>query len=338
MEQLELLGMALGLAALSGINLYLAVFATSLALNMGWLTLSEPYNSLQVLDHPLILGVSLVLYLAEFGVDKVPWLDSLWDAVHTAIRPLGGALLGLTALGEIHPTLQVLAALCCGGVSLTTHSAKAGLRLLVNTSPEPVSNSVVSVGEDLAVASLLVLVFQYPLLALTLVIVFLALFIWLAPRLLRHILQTLRFIFFKLTSPGSETPAPKKPSTHLPLKVRQALTPGQPTSEAIAWALPVIIGQVPKCQRNGQAWLVCMDGTRRLGLIVGQKPMIWLETQTLEVSWRQRMLFDELTLFDRQSRKGLVLRLYPQQRGELAYVIEDLTKPDVKPVRETNSR
>lgn len=324
--------MALGLAALSGLSLYLSVFATSLALNMGWLALSEPYTSLQVLDHPLILGASLVLYIVEFGADKVPWLDTLWDALHTAIRPLGGALLGLVALGDIDPTLQVLAALCCGGVALTTHSAKAGLRLLVNTSPEPFSNSAVSVGEDLAVAGLLVVVFQHPLLALALVVLFFILFVWLMPPLVRHVIQTLRFVFFKLTSVGKGERPATKPSTHLSLAVRKFLGEAEAGRGDISWALPVVVGQAPRRKSNSQGWLVRLEEPGRIGLLVGRKPVLWFEARHLEVTSHQRMLFDELTLFDRVSRDGITLRLYPHQRGVLAFIKDDLTRPAIEPL------
>ena len=101
-----------------------------------------------MLADPWIIGVSGILFLLEFFADKIPWVDSTWDAVHTFIRPIGGTLLALAALGEIDPALTVVAALLSGGTSLITHSAKAGSRLLINMSPEPVSNIVASVGED----------------------------------------------------------------------------------------------------------------------------------------------------------------------------------------------
>jgi len=148
MEILSTLGIALGFAALSGVNLYLTTLMAGLAIRFNWLDLATQYENLSVLADPWIIGISGVLFLLEFFADKIPWIDSTWDAVHTFIRPLGGTLLALAALGEIDPTLTVVAALLSGGTTLITHSAKAGSRLLINMSPEPVSNIVASIGED----------------------------------------------------------------------------------------------------------------------------------------------------------------------------------------------
>src|SRR4029434_2921786 len=98
MEQLQLLGIALGLATLAGLNLYLTVFATGLAVQMHWITLAPQYQSLSILAHPAIIIISGVLFVLQFFADKVPWVDSLWDHVHTVIRPIGGALLAVRSL------------------------------------------------------------------------------------------------------------------------------------------------------------------------------------------------------------------------------------------------
>ena len=148
MEILSTLGVALGFAALSGVNLYLTTFLAGLAIRFNWLDLASRYDSLNVLSNPWIIGVAGALFLVEFFADKIPWIDSAWDGIHTFIRPVGGALLALAALGEIDPSMTVIAGLLSGGTSLITHSAKAGTRLLVNMSPEPVSNIVTSLGED----------------------------------------------------------------------------------------------------------------------------------------------------------------------------------------------
>ena len=148
MEILSLLGVALGFATLSGINLYLTTCLAGLAVRFNWLDLAGKYESLQVLDNPWIIGISGLLFLLEFFADKIPWVDTSWDAIHTFIRPVGGCLLALAALGEIDPVLTVIAALLSGGTSLLTHAAKTGSRMLINMSPEPVSNSVASLSED----------------------------------------------------------------------------------------------------------------------------------------------------------------------------------------------
>src|SRR5712691_12345021 len=125
MEKLDLLAVALGLAALAGINLYLTVFATGLAIHFHWITLAPAYQSLEVLGHPVIVTVAGILYFLEFFADKIPWIDSAWDAVHTFIRPIGGALLAIQVLGHSTPTFDVLLVLLAGGTSLVTHTAKA---------------------------------------------------------------------------------------------------------------------------------------------------------------------------------------------------------------------
>ena len=147
-EILEQLGIALGLASLAGINLYLTVLVTGLAIRFEWVSLAAQHESLAILGNEWIIGVAGVLFLVEFFADKIPWVDSAWDSVHTVVRPAGGILLALAALGELDPVVSVIAALLFGTVSLTTHAAKAGGRVLVNLSPEPVSNSATSLAED----------------------------------------------------------------------------------------------------------------------------------------------------------------------------------------------
>lgn len=162
MEILEMLGMALGLGALAGINLYMTVFVTGLALRMGWLELSDQYVDLSILENPWILGTAGVMFLAEALADKIPWVDSTWDAIHTAIRPVGGTFLAIAALGELDPVASVIGGLLCGGASLVTHTAKAGTRMMINASPEPVTNIVASTTEDIFVLGGLGLIAYYP--------------------------------------------------------------------------------------------------------------------------------------------------------------------------------
>ncbi len=148
METLSLLGVALGFATLSGINLYLTTFLAGMAIRFNWINLADKYESLAILANPWIIGVAGILFIIEFFADKIPWIDSSWDAIHTFIRPVGGTLLALAALGEMDPAVAVIAALLSGGTTLITPAPKAGSRLLINMSPEPVSNAVASLGED----------------------------------------------------------------------------------------------------------------------------------------------------------------------------------------------
>jgi hypothetical protein len=135
MDVLETLSVALVLATLAGINLYLTVFVTGMAVQFGWVLLPTHLHDLSVLGNPWVIAISGALYLLEFFADKVPWVDTANDALHTFIRPLGGALLAVLALGEADPAVKVIAALLAGGAALTAHAAKAGARLMANVSP-----------------------------------------------------------------------------------------------------------------------------------------------------------------------------------------------------------
>jgi hypothetical protein len=162
---LELLALAGSLSLLAGWRLYATTFATGLALRFNWFDLPQQLHALDVLANPWVLAASGAAALAELFADKIMWLDSAWDSVHTLIRPLGGALLALGVLDPQDPALAVATFLLGGGASLLSHGAKAGTRALVNTSPEPFSNIAVSTAEDVATAGGLWLVAQYPLVA-----------------------------------------------------------------------------------------------------------------------------------------------------------------------------
>ena len=203
METLSLLGVALGFATLSGINLYLTTFLAGMAVRFNWLDLAEKYESLDVLANPWIITIAGVLFLLEFFADKIPWLDSSWDAVHTFIRPIGGTMLALAALGEMDPVVSVIAGLLSGGTSLLTHATKAGSRLLINMSPEPISNSVASVSEDGLVIGGLGLMAFAPAVAF---FVFLAVVIF-AIWLLRKMWGSIRMGWAALRQRKSENPS-----------------------------------------------------------------------------------------------------------------------------------
>jgi len=162
MGTIELLGLAGSVSLLAGWRLYLCVFATGLAMRTGWLELPDRLDMLAALANPWVIGAAFVGLVAEFFADKVAWLDSAWDAVHSVIRPLGGALLSLAIVDAQDPAWQAAAFLLGGGGALLSHGAKASARALVNASPEPVSNVVVSTGEDVATGGMLALAFASP--------------------------------------------------------------------------------------------------------------------------------------------------------------------------------
>jgi hypothetical protein len=162
----EILGLAASVSLLAGWRLYLCVFVTGLAMRSGWVDLPGHLDALGALANPWVLGVSFVGIVAEFFADKVAWLDSLWDAAHSFIRPVGGALLALAIVDAQDPAWQVLVFLLGGGGALLSHGAKAGARTVVNASPEPVSNIAVSSVEDVATGGMLALAFTNPVVAL----------------------------------------------------------------------------------------------------------------------------------------------------------------------------
>ncbi|PKP93430.1 MAG: DUF4126 domain-containing protein [Alphaproteobacteria bacterium HGW-Alphaproteobacteria-16] len=162
MSAVEIIGLAASVSLLAGWRLYLCIFAVGLAMHTGWVELPHQLKALDVLANPWLIGVAGVGAVAEFLADKVMWVDSAWDAVHTVIRPLGGALLALAIVDPSDPTWQVAALLLGGGGALLTHGAKASGRAVVNASPEPVSNAVVSTGEDILTGGLLLLALANP--------------------------------------------------------------------------------------------------------------------------------------------------------------------------------
>lgn len=179
----EILGIAASMSLLAGWRLYLVVLATGIAMRTGAVPLPEHLAGLQVLANPWVLGVAGVGAFCEFFADKVAWVDSIWDAVHTFVRPIGGAMLALAIVDPADPATQAIAILLGGGGALLAHGGKAGARAVVNTSPEPFSNVAVSSVEDVATAGLLWLAYEYPyaaggialgLLALTIVLLVLA--------------------------------------------------------------------------------------------------------------------------------------------------------------------
>ena len=185
MNTIDLLGSAMGLGLLAGIRLYATVFCLGAAIRLGWFEPNPALSHLAVLAQTPVLLLSGAGFVVEFLADKVPWLDSLWDSVHTFIRPIGAAALAVTALGAFDTTTTVMLALLSGGVAFTGHTSKAATRLAVNHSPEPFSNWALSFAEDLAVPAGLWIVFQHPALALGIASAFILIFLWLSPKLFR---------------------------------------------------------------------------------------------------------------------------------------------------------
>jgi len=163
MELLTILGRTLGFSLAAGVNLYATVAVLGLSARYGWVDLPEQFKAF---DHPWIIGAAATLYLIEFVADKIPWVDTVWDSVHTFIRPVGGALIAVAALGEASPLVVGVIALLGASVAAGSHATKAGTRVAINTSPEPFSNWAASLAEDGLVVALSFLTLKFPLLAL----------------------------------------------------------------------------------------------------------------------------------------------------------------------------
>lgn len=194
MDWLHSVALGAGLAWASGIRLYAVLFLAGLLARLGYLDLPP---ALDVLQHPLVLGASAVMALAELAADKVPGFDSFWDAVHTFIRIPAGAFLAAAALGQADPVWVAAAAILGGAIASGSHFAKAGGRALINTSPEPFSNWIASIGEDLLVPAGFIAAIKAPLAFLALLVLFSIAAVWLLPKAFR----ALRKILARLVGP-----------------------------------------------------------------------------------------------------------------------------------------
>ena len=187
MKTLTLLGTVTGIALFAGIRLYATVLTVGLCLRYGLLHLPQELASLSVLAHPYVLVAAGVCAVMEFLADKVPWVDSLWDAVHAFLRPAGAALIAFAVVGRLDPATEIAVILLCGGVAFSSHSAKAGARLFVNQSPEPFSNILLSLCEDVVAVGGSYAAVAHPLAILAVVAAFLGLFALLARRIYRRL-------------------------------------------------------------------------------------------------------------------------------------------------------
>jgi hypothetical protein len=191
MSALELVALASSVSLLAGWRLYFVTLATGLAMKFGWVAMPEQLRGLDVLASNWVVGIAAVGALAEFFADKIAWVDSAWDAVHSFVRPLGGALLSLAIIDSGDPAFQIGSFLLGGGAAFMAHAGKAGARAVVNASPEPFSNVAVSTGEDIATGGLFALAIANPIAAALVALILVLLSLWLilaARRLMRRFL------------------------------------------------------------------------------------------------------------------------------------------------------
>ena len=205
MGTIEALSLAMGTAWTSGINLYATVAALGIANRLELVHLPQ---NLEVLSHPGVIAVACIMYLIEFFADKVPYLDTGWDALHTFIRVPAGAILAARSLGDMNPALELMAVLAGGSIALVAHGAKATTRLAINASPEPFSNWLASVTEDVTVFGSIWLMFNHPIVMMVLVLVFLALVVWLVPKIYRLAKRGFQALRNKMRGVKPDQPAP----------------------------------------------------------------------------------------------------------------------------------
>jgi Domain of unknown function (DUF4126) len=183
-EWITTLGTAMGSAWLSGINLYATVVTLGLLERFGLVKLP---GGLTMLGEWWVIGLAGILYLIEFIADKIPAVDTAWDALHTFIRVPAGAVLAASAFAEFDPAVMIAATIMGGGIALSSHGTKAATRLAANTSPEPFSNIALSLGEDALTFGSAVLLAFYPVVILIVVVIFLIIALWLLPKIFRAV-------------------------------------------------------------------------------------------------------------------------------------------------------
>ncbi|MFT7413721.1 MAG: hypothetical protein ACI9FO_000374 [Methylophagaceae bacterium] len=186
MDAVNIIALSMGAAWASGINLYATIVLLGY---MGMTGNIDLPPDLEIITDPMVMGAAGLMYCVEFFADKIPGVDSGWDTIHTFIRIPAGAMLAAAAIGDVTPAIALTTALLGGTLAAGSHVTKAGTRLLINTSPEPLSNWTASIGEDLLVIGGLWAALNHPALFIIGLIVFIMLMIWLLPRLWRLIKQ-----------------------------------------------------------------------------------------------------------------------------------------------------
>lgn len=206
------IALTMGSAWASGINLYATIGVLGLLGSSGNIVLPE---TLTVLQNPLVIGAAVLMYFVEFFADKTPGVDTGWDTIHTFIRIPAGVMLAAGAVGEVNPAIVVAAGILGGTISATSHTIKAGSRVLINTSPEPFTNWAASIAEDIGVIGGLFVALHYPALFLVLLVLFIILSIWLIPKLWRGICLIFAKIktLFTTAPPATEHPPSPPPSS-----------------------------------------------------------------------------------------------------------------------------
>ncbi|MEO0448261.1 MAG: DUF4126 domain-containing protein [Verrucomicrobiota bacterium] len=317
---LDQLAVALGFATLAGINLYLTSFVTGLAIHFNWVVLAERYEELSVLGEWPVLCVTGALLLTEGLADKIPWVDSVWDAFHSLVRPVGGGLLAISTLGATQPEFDVIIALVAGSTTLVSHGFKAGTRLAVNHSPEPFSNGAVSLAEDAAVFGGLALMAVNPRILAVACFLFLLFAIVSFPRIFRR-LKGFYWLLFqnffgikRMESTAGHT---------LPAVYAQAISEATPGGQ-INWEVPVLVsrgGELP----GVRPWLmghlvgVTVGGREQMQLVMRKywrTVSVTLPEVPMELTHEEGMLSEKLHLYDPNGGFRISFRI-PKSDGSM---------------------
>ena len=332
MEILETLAVALGFATLAGLNLYLVVLVTGLAINQGWVDVSATYPDLVALGDPAIITAAGVFFCLEFFSDKIPWVDSLWDSIHTLIRPVGGGLLAIHTLGPTDPAFDVIIGMLAGGTTLVAHGFKSGTRLAINATPEPFSNVAASVTEDVAVLGGLALLATNPILGAALCIGFLAIAIWLTPKFYRRMKAFAWLVAkkcFALFSPPDEEQILNAGLSSTENKALNTVLYGCKTDPS--WSAKVLVGKAKKFPGFTPLTfgrLVADSHMPGKLHFVGRR--MWrhyhalIALDGLEIAHEKRLFSEDIVLYNFAGTEKLVFRL-PSGHGDMAKrIVESL--------------
>ncbi|MDA7922685.1 DUF4126 domain-containing protein [Verrucomicrobiales bacterium] len=331
MEVLETLAVALGFATLAGLNLYLVVLLTGMAINQGWVDVSVTYPDLMALGDPAVITAAGVFFCLEFFSDKVPWVDSLWDTVHTLIRPVGGGILAIQTLGPTEPGFEVIIAMLAGGTTLVAHSFKAGTRLAINASPEPFTNVAASVTEDMAVVGGLALMSMNPILAGGACLLFLGFALFLTPKLLRRIKGFMWLVWNKVFAIVNRPDEEKLLYANLTSTEVQQISSRLGKKIDPAWSAKVLVGKAKRF--NGFTAMtfgriIAEAETPDTLQFVGSK--FWrtydaeLSLEGLEITQEPRLFYEDIVLYSLEGTRKLVLRLPSGHREMANRIVESL--------------
>lgn len=293
MDALVKLSSVMGLSLTSGINLYATVAVVGLVTRYNLVQGLPP--EFQAFNNDLVIVLAIILYLCEFAADKIPVFDSIWDSIHTIIRPFGAALISITVVGKANPSLEVIAALLGASLALGTHAAKAGTRLIVNTSPEPFSNIILSVGEDIGVVGMSLLVLSHPYVSLVISLILLFLLVKFGPGLWRGVLLAFRALFVKLGAAflGARETVLKE---FLPDVIDEVVDGEIPKGEKVQVCLQCFARKIPGCGRNRKGYLLLSDNQLLFAFrrFFRTRMRQWKFSELEKVKLQQRFLVDIL--------------------------------------------